>query len=219
MTCAPTRLLRVAVSMIGLLGCTTPVENPPAYDGERDLCASELDDEWRRLVENCRARREDGDMCGGLISFTGQLEGQTLTVDSELGATEFDDVLIADGSKLRNDVKLQGRSPYFVFTFEWRGLGGAVTGEAQERSLSFGSGAGGTAVLDDDKVRGALRMSVGGETKAFAPRSGELTIELQTEEEQVASFETEFGSAGDQLVGCVHAFATTHRLARDDADE
>jgi hypothetical protein len=208
------RITWVAASLLPLLGCTVALENPPAYDAERDLCAAKRQGEWERRLASCREKYETDAGCGGLISFTGQLEGEPLTVDSELGASEFSDRLTADATELREDVKLQGRSPYFVFTFEWRGLGGDLSSEDGARTLSFGAGVGRQESLDDELVRGALRMTVGGETKAFAPRGGSLVIERQTPDEQVATFETNFGGS-DDLTGCFHAFAVKHSIVRD----
>ncbi|HMJ14871.1 MAG TPA: hypothetical protein VK524_25840 [Polyangiaceae bacterium] len=208
------RIAWLAASLLALLGCTVAVENPPAYDAERDLCAAKRKGEWERRLASCRDEYEADASCGGLISFTGQLEGEPLTVDSELGASEFSDRVNAEGAELREDVKLQGRSPYFVFTFEWRGLGADLSSENGPRTLSFGAGVGGQESLEDELVRGALRMTVGGETRAFAPRGGSLVIERQTQGEQVATFETNFGGS-DDLTGCFHAFAVKHSIVRD----
>jgi len=207
----------VTASMLTLLGCNVAIENPPAYDAERDLCAAKGAKEWDALLESCREEFEADGGCAGLISFTGQLENEALTVDSELGINEFFDRVTVDGVEIRQQIKLHGRSPYFVFAFEFRGLGGELSDEDQQRSLSFGSGTGDFESLDDELVRGALRMTVGGETKAFAPRRGNLTIAHQAQDEQSATFEADFGTAGDHLTGCFHAFAPKRIITRDTA--
>jgi hypothetical protein len=205
----------VAAATIALLGCAVAVENPPAYDAERNLCTPKRSKEWNAMVDSCRERFEDDAGCGGLISFTGQLENEALTVDSELGANEFNDRVGSDGVEVRQQVKLHGRSPYFAFAFELRGVGGELSDENEARSLSFGNSDGRFEPLDDEVVRGAFRMTVGGETKAFAPRSGKVTIERQARYEQVATFEADFATAGDHVTGCFHAFAVKHILSRD----
>jgi hypothetical protein len=203
--------------MLALVGCAVAVENPPAYDAERYLCAAERSSEWDDRLERCREDFESDRGCGGLISFEGRLQNEALTVDSELGANEFNDRLTVEGVEVREQVKLHGRSPYFVFAFELRGIGGELSDDGEQRSLSFGSGDARFEPLDDDVVRGALRMTVGGETKAFAPRGGSLTIERQEHYEQVGSFTADFATEGDRLSGCFHAFAVKHVLARDTA--
>jgi hypothetical protein len=212
-----TKLGHVAAGALALLGCAVAVENPPAYDAERNLCTAERSSEWDDLLESCREEFESDRGCGGLISFEGRIQNEALTVDSELGANEFYDRITVDGLELREQLKLQGRSPYFVFTFELRGIGGELSDDGEQRSLSFGSGDGRFEPLDDDVVRGALRMTVGGETKAFAPRRGSLSIERQEHDEQVGSFTADFATAGDHLTGCFHAFAVKHILVRDTA--
>jgi hypothetical protein len=220
MASASSRTLGCIAATFALFGCAVAVENPPAYDAERNLCTAKRSKEWNAMVDSCRERFEDDAGCGGLISFTGQLENEALTVDSELGANEFYDHIGLDGVELRQQLKLYGRSPYFAFAFELRGLGGELSDEGgQARSLSFGSSDGRFEPLDDDMVRGAFRMTVGGETKAFAPRSGKITIESQAHYEQVATFEADFATAGDRVTGCFHAFAVKHILSRDTAQD
>jgi hypothetical protein len=194
-----------------LVACALPVENPPAYDAELNLCAADQADAWRSRVERCRDAYERDKSCGGVMSFAGRLEGEQITVDSELHATEFSDQINADGSELRVDVKLYGRSPYFAFSFEWRGVGGDLAGETIERRLRFDSA---LESLDDEVVRGALRMTVGGASKAFAPRAGTLTVVRQTLGEEIATFRADFGSAGDSLKGCFHAFPVKREIDR-----
>lgn len=203
--------MRTFLGTFVLVACAVPVENPPAYDSEQDLCTAKHAEALRSRVERCRDDFARDKSCGGVISFAGQLEGEQITVDSELGATEFADRIDTDGSEMRVDVKLYGRSPYFAFAFEWRGLGGDLMGETIERELRFGSV---LESVDDEVVRGALRMTVGGESKAFAPRTGTFTVERQTLDEEIAAFRADFGSAGDSLKGCFHAFPVRREIER-----
>jgi hypothetical protein len=201
-------------AVLAFTGCSAAVENPPAYSSERNLCAAKHASAWDAKIARCRAAYDRDKSCGGLMSFAGRLEGEQITVSSELGATEFADRIDADGSTVRVEVKLYGRSPYFAFDFEWRGLGGAVTDEDTERELRFESALEST---DDDIVRGALRLSVAGESRAFAPRAGTLKVTRQAAEEQVATFDVAIGGSGDHLSGCFDAFVVRRTFDRKGA--
>jgi hypothetical protein len=69
-------------------------------------------------VEDCRRRYERDESCAGLISFEGLLEDQPVTLDAEVSKTEFVDAIEADGSAIRDNVKIYGRTPYFLFTLQ-----------------------------------------------------------------------------------------------------
>lgn len=198
----------------GLAGCAVPVENSAAYDSERFLCAAEHSGEWQAEVDRCRAGYELDKSCGGVISFSGRLEGELLTVDAALGANEFLDLVNADGSEVRQDIKLYGRSPYFLFVLRWKELGGDLLGGAEERSLSIGGSSGPIAGLDDDVAVASLRLTVGGDSRSFLSHAGDLTIERQAPDEQAATFSADFGTTGDHLDGCFHAFAVEHKFTR-----
>lgn len=194
-----------------LVSCALPVDSPQAYATEQNLCAAEQAEEWRAQVERCRQKYQLTKSCGGVISFSGRLEGEAVTVDSALSGTQFADLIESDGSELRVDIDLHGRSPYFAFNFTWRAVGGNVDGEAIERALRFDPV---LESLNDENVRGAFRVIVGGESKAFAARTGMLLISRQTRDEEVATFQAAFGTAGDRLTGCFHAFGIQRTLTR-----
>jgi hypothetical protein len=50
-------------------------------------------------------------------------------------------------------------------------------------------------------------MSVGGDSKDLAGRSGELEVERQTEEEEAATFSMTFRTREERLDGCFHVFS------------
>jgi hypothetical protein len=210
------RATRCALCAVGgalaLVSCALPVETPQPYATEQNLCAAEQAEEWQAQVARCRQQFDLAKSCGGVISFSGSLEGEDVTVDSELSGTEFADLSKADASKVRVDINLYGRSPYFGFNFIWRAVGGKISGERLERTLrlepAFDS-------LDDEFVRGAFRVNVGGESKAFAARTGMLVITRQHRDEEVATFQATFGTAGDELSGCFHAFGVQRKLTRE----
>lgn len=209
--------LRRAIGVVCALacaGCAMPVENPPVYESQRFLCADEHSDAWRDAVDDCHEDFERDQSCAGVLSFTGQLEGEAVTVESLLGTTEFLDLRAdGEGSELRQELKLKGASPYFQFVFSWLDIGGDLTGEADDRTLHHGTAEDRDTVLDDDRVRTAFRLTVGGESRALTPREAELTTERQRIDEHVATFNADFGASGDYLEGCFHAFPIEHRFS------
>jgi hypothetical protein len=94
-------------------------------------------------------------------------------------------------------------------------MGGDLTGGADGRTLQFGVPRGDEGVLEDDRVRVSIRMTVGGESKAFRPQSGEITSERQRLDEHAATFNADFGDSGDYLAGCFHAFPLEHTFTQE----
>ncbi len=215
---APVRSGAALLTLAALAGCATAcataVENPPVYDSERFLCAEASSDAWRDAVADCREAFDRDKSCGGVVSFKGQLEGEPLTVDAEISNSEFIDLHV-DGAELRQEIKLSANSPYFRFVLSWLDMGGDLVGGADGSELRFGTTTDADSVLEDDLVRASIRMTVGGESRAFAPRRGELLSERQRLHEQVATFTAELGDSGDYLEGCFHAFAIDHRITRE----
>jgi hypothetical protein len=197
------------------LGCSVAVENPPAFEAERFLCLAEHADEWQAEVDRCREAFERDASCGGVISFSGRIEGKDVAVDTRITGNEFIDWQKADGVQVRQQIMLYGRSPYFYFSFQWRELGGDLIGGADGRELGVGTSTQPDEVLDDDLVRPSLRMTVGAESRAFAFRDGSLSIERQALEEESATFDAELADEGDSLSGCFLAFALTRRISRE----
>jgi hypothetical protein len=212
------RLTACACLSLLALGCSVSVENPPAFEAERFLCAAEYADQWQAELDDCREAYEDDQSCGGLISFSGTLEGKDVTVDSRITGNEFIDRVMIEGGEIREQIALYGKSPYFHFSFQWRELGGDLLGGADDRELGFGGSPDPLDVLGDDLARSSLRMTVGADSRAFAFRSGSLSIELQRPEEQSATFDAEL-AAGDSLSGCFHAFPLTHRISRESVSD
>lgn len=205
-----------ALVALALAGCAMPVENEPVYASQRFLCADELSDELRDEIEDCRDAFERDGSCAGIMSFTGQLEGEAITVESVLESSEFLDLRAeGEGSELRQELKLSGSSPYFSFILSWLDIGGALDGDGDDRTLQYGARGSGMTTLEDDFVRAALRMTVGGESRAFTPREGEITSQLQRLDEHAAVFSADFGASGDYLDGCFHAFPTAHKFTTE----
>jgi hypothetical protein len=201
--------------LVAIAGCAMPVENPSVYDAQRFLCAEEHDGALRDAIEDCRNDFERDESCAGVLSFAGELEGEPITVESRLLSSEFiDQRLDGEGSEIRQELKLSGRSPYFHFTLSWLDLGGDLTGGADERTLRFGAAPDPDEAFQDDRVRASLRMTVGGESRAFTPREGELTTERQRLDEHSAEFSADF-APGEYLEGCFHAFASEHKFTTE----
>jgi hypothetical protein len=202
----PRRLTAVAC-LLTAAGCVAPVETEPAYASEHFLCGPESEQQWMDEVEDCRVRYEDDESCAGVISFEGLLEDIPVALDGEVSKAEFVDAIDGDGAALRDAVKIYGRTPYFLFTLQLKEIGGETL-DAQERTLRVGRADGPLEELTDETVRPSLRMSVAGDSADLAGRSGELVIERQSASEQAGTFALRFGSAGDELDGCFHVFAT-----------
>jgi hypothetical protein len=210
----PRRPLAIAC-LVAVAGCAMPVENPSVYEAQRFLCAEEHAGALQDAIEDCRDDFERDESCAGVLSFTGQLEGEPITVESRLASSEVLDLRSdGEGSEIREELKLSGSSPYFHFTISWLDIGGDLTGGADDRTLQYGAARDRGEALQDDRVSVSLRMTVGGESRAFTPRQGELITELQRLDEHAAAFSADF-AADDHLDGCFHAFANEHKFTTE----
>jgi hypothetical protein len=194
----------VAACAFGSAACAAPVENEPAYASERFLCGAPNAELWQDAVERCRVRYERDASCAGMISFEGTLEDQPVTLDAEVGRSQFVDAPSPAGPTLRSNVKIYGRTPYFQFTLQLKEIGGEVGGGP--RTLQIGGAPQPDELLTDSIVRPSFRMSVGGDSKDLAGQSGELEVERQTEDEEAGAFSMQFRTPGARIDGCFHVF-------------
>jgi hypothetical protein len=190
-------------------GCIAGFETPSAYEDQRALCTDDHADEWQELVSECAATQLSAEPCAGLVSFSGSLEGEPLTVESQALWTAFRVQQQLNGAVALDRVTLTGESPYFVFSLALGSLGGSVI-ESEPRSLTLDSAAElASDHLQDDLASVTLRLDVASESIALRglPGSGAVVVEVQTLNELAGRFDGSFGSADDQLVGCYHVFA------------
>lgn len=208
------RAVRVGLlcALLGSASCG-PLPLQPAYDTQRDICADP--DLFAELIEACRSRWQADGSCGGVIGFTGELQGVPVIVESELLITRFAQVeRLEDGAIERGDMSLTARSPYFEYTLSLKDIGGALLGAESGQSLAVGP----SASYDDDTVEVALRLATGAESEDIAASSGQLLTEVQGQDEHVASFVLEF-DADSAIEGCFHALATETTVGLEELEE
>jgi len=190
-------------------GCAEPFDTPSAYEGQQYVCDNDAFDERLAL---CRTRWTADRSCAGITSMTGILQGQPLTVTSELSEATFLDVLVKNGAALRTEVTGIGRSPYFQFSMRYRSIGGEASNGGTTRTLTLVTNASSQVdELMDTKVAGDLRLNNGSDSSNISFKAGSLELALQNSNEEAGMFTAQFARAGDTLRGCFHYLATEHR--------
>ena len=201
-------LWAAAASVLG--GCSG-IDVESAYGSERYLCTDEQADRWQAELSQCRTDHDADRSCGGLLSLTGRMHGQPLTVDARLEVARFEDVLRADGVRLRNEIKLNGIGPYFHFRVRLWEVGGELSGAGPTLAVMAGQAPGvDPGPLLDSFVRASLRLSAAGQSMESPAVAGYVSSPVQAESEQAATFRFEFGS--DEVEGCFHALRTEFSL-------
>ena len=192
--------------LVGLGGCVPSLsastayrdgvwmcDDPAAYDGE---------------VESCG----EVDGCAGITSLSGTIEGSPFVLTAPLYQGIVRKTAI-DAELDRLD--LTGTGPYFGFSLIAKSLGGALDGTASERSLQYGWDAETLPDdLDDETVTVDLRVGIPlrSVTLGAHPGSGSWTVETQTRERVVLSFDGVFGATGDEIRGCATVLPTEVRV-------
>ncbi|HMJ51194.1 MAG TPA: hypothetical protein VK540_03940 [Polyangiaceae bacterium] len=190
-------------------GCASPLDAPSVYESEVFLCAPDQADRFNVELERCRNEYDRDGSCGGLVSFTGRLYNQPLVVDSRIDVSRFEDLLRADGVRIRDQVKLSGISPYFRFRVRFWEMGGDMLGD--ERSLDvIASVAPGAQPFLDRFVHASIRLSASGQSVESPALNGNVSLSVQTVNEEAGTFHLGFGE--DAIDGCFHAFLTEYSL-------
>ena len=208
----PAFWLCVALALL-VGGCSSALDAPSVYESEVYLCAPDQADRWRVELQHCRDEYEGGGSCGGLVSFTGRLYGQPLTIDSRFDVARFEDVL-RDGVRIRNEMKVSGIGPYFRFRVRLWEVGGDMSEGERSLQVIAGQTPGGEP-LSDGFVRASVRLSASGQSVESSAVAGDVSLSLQVVNEQAGTFHFEFGQ--DAIDGCFHAFLTEYSLTAADA--
>lgn len=207
MTPLPRWLPAILAPSALLVGCVDSLETPSAYDAQRDLCSAEHADAWRAAVDSCKSESD----CGGVVSFTGELEGGPVTVESTRQSTVFRRVHLSErDEEVLDRVDSDGSSPYFTFSFRLASVGGGAGQASAERPLVIDDGANGVSDrLDDDLVMLELYLQSASEDATLrALDGGSVIIATQSEDEVSGTFTAAFGDSEDPLEGCFHLLAT-----------
>lgn len=191
-----------------LAGCDGGVDLVPLYAQEVYLCTEAMAPELEARVQDCRARFLEDGSCAGVISFTGRIEDEDVTVDTELERTEADYAVFPDASAALDTLSLYGYSPYFEFRIVINMIGGAPEYTGPARTLALG----GPTDLEegwstDLFTRVALRVAAPPDSQDYALSRGEVTITLQDEDEHAGTFTLERGTS-ESITGCFHSFTS-----------
>lgn len=189
------------------LGCAAPVETHSAYADQAYLCTDDAADALATAVASCTAAWQRDRSCGGIMSFSGQIEGNAVTVTSELDGTSFRVALPSDDETAYLDrIDSNGAGPYFRFSFKAKSLGGdAEATTATARTLTLNR----TATtqpghLTDGVAELALRLTAGGDSADLLSLDdgGVLVLDEQAPERLVGHFDARFGEATNAIQGC-----------------
>jgi hypothetical protein len=199
-------------ALVAALGGCSAVEPESAYASERYLCGEEQGERWRLELEQCRIDHQVNGSCAGVMSLTGRLHGEPLTVDSRLEVARFEDVVGADGVRLRNEIKLNGLGPYFHFRIRLWEVGGELGAQPALEVIAGQAPGAEPRPLRDSFVRASFRLSAAGKSVESPAAGGYVSLPLHAESEQAGIFRFQFGS--DQIDGCFHALLTEYSLTR-----
>lgn len=196
-------LAACVTSSLLVAGCLSPVDITTAYQSEEYLCDD--DEAYAARVEECRARRADGEACSGVFSFEGVIEGVDVVVDTDLSEVITTSIRFPDLSLARDNVELFGDSPYFSFVVSLGSLGGPDTrpdGDVEQALFRSPICEDGTV---DDQVKLSFRIIAAGSSTDDDLSMGSVVISRQTPDEHAGRFVGTFRN-GSPLRGCFTAF-------------
>lgn len=202
--------LAALTSLALLSGCLGSFKTPSAYHEQRFLCDAEHAADLQALTDSCVVESR----CAGAFSMKGTMQGEPLTVESQLSGAAFGVVQPAgDPTQTLDRVNLTGTSPYFQFIFHMKSVGGLVTpaGEATTRTLTFNGGASRLAnSLADTQVDVGQFLEVGGASadQGAVTNSGTVVISYLSSTELRGTFHGAFGQSTDVVDGCFDVLPT-----------
>jgi hypothetical protein len=191
-------------SLALLSGCLGSFKTPSAYHDQRYLCDAEHAAEMQALTDGCRVDAS----CAGAFSMRGTMQGEPLTVETQLSTAAFGVVQPpGDSTQTLDRVNLTGTSPYFQFIFHMKSVGGLVTtaGETTPRTLVLNGGASRLAnSLADTQVDVGQFLEVGGASsdQGAVTNSGTVQITYLSSTELRGTFHGAFGQSADVVDGC-----------------
>jgi hypothetical protein len=147
--------------------------------------------------------------CFGAFSMQGMMQGEPLTVESQLSDAAFGVVQVAGNPTQTLDrVSVTGLSPYFQFIFHMKSVGGVVqdTPDTTARTLTLNGGASKlTNPLADDQVDVGQFLEVGGASADEEGQVGQVVITSLSSTELDGTFHGSFGDPEDVVDGCFAA--------------
>ena len=203
------RFVAILPVSFGVGGCIDGFGAGTAYDDQRFLCADEREEEWEQRRADCLAAFLDDDACAGVVSFSGTLESQAVTVDTDLVDSTFkfnQDIL---GTFDLVSIVAVGPTPYFTLSFNLGSVGGATSTNLDGRDLELDQAAASKdGNFDDDLVSISLRLTGGGDSVSLEGRTGtgQVHLSLQTFRELTGTFSGQFGGEGNDVDGCFSIF-------------
>src|SRR5689334_8436357 len=103
-------------SLVGL-GCSSALEAPSAYETTQYLCDEPHAQAWTAAIDVCRAEREAGGSCAGVMSLRGVVDGQSILASKRLLSADFSDDPTT-GSEPEHMVRLRARADYSDVTVQ-----------------------------------------------------------------------------------------------------
>lgn len=183
---------RLAFLAALLFGCSDPLDAPSGYQDQAFLCAADAQAAREDKTRACNADAA----CSGWVSFSGTLQGQPVTVSSDLGSVRLDAVKAPGVGLVREALTVHAESPYFALRWVFSALPPLeATSEVLALPISI------SAV--DGSVHSALRLEGGGTSVEFSGRDGQL-LTSWTAQEQSGDAHVNLGS-GNVIDGCFFA--------------
>ena len=185
----------IALSLICVVGCETPIDAPSAYTGEQFLCGDEQAAEFDGRVAQCREANLRDKSCAGFVSLKGDIDSRHVVVDS----TVFDSTYLGNGwvtsdGAILWQLNFKASSPYFAFRMTVSGM-----------PLDEGTRELPGACRDN---QGFLYVEVRGGSDLFPMYFSSCDLKLRTPEEEMrVAFSASLGGRGS-ATGCFHVFPT-----------
>ncbi len=171
-----------------LVGCSAPLEAPPALEGETFLCDAEHLPEFEAQLDACRAARAlDVAACAGVMSYRGTVDSQYVVMDGLIERIEYSGPHLDGTAEL--SIVLYARSPYYAVQLD-------MTAGSTEEDLSVAGGLTESTYLNFEARGGNYLSNVANEA---------FDIRLQTLEE-ARTWLTGDLARGGSLELCFHAF-------------
>jgi hypothetical protein len=133
----------VALGIVCVAGCASPIDAPSAYEGQQYLCDEAHAASWDARVEACRSAHAVDGSCAAAVSFRGNIDHHDVVGSMQADVGTFIGDVDSSGVPIRM-LHVAGPTPYFrlaiTYGFFLRGQPGRPAGNISNMNLEARGG-------------------------------------------------------------------------------